>query len=117
MIYRKVLWRQLLDYFEPKVDELRTLGHNKILLSVLLTLASCLRKLLLTMELQVPIYASGVNWDLRKDNPYSVYSKLDFNVPIGKGIKGTVGDSWIDSMLGSRNKRKCGNCPTGYYHY
>ena len=38
--------------------------------------------------------ASGVNWDLRKDDPYSIYDKFDFNVPVGQGIKGTVGDSW-----------------------
>lgn len=26
---------------------------------------------------------SGVNWDLRKNRPYSVYDKLDFEVPLG----------------------------------
>lgn len=38
--------------------------------------------------------ASGVDWDLRRDEPYSVYPELEFEVPVGKGIKGTVGDSW-----------------------
>lgn len=32
---------------------------------------------------------SGVNWDLRKKQPYEVYSKLDFSIPIG-----TNGDSY-----------------------
>ena len=27
---------------------------------------------------------SGVNWDIRKDEPYLVYDKLDFEVPLGK---------------------------------
>jgi NADH-quinone oxidoreductase subunit D len=38
--------------------------------------------------------ASGVKWDLRRDDPYSVYDKFDFEIPIGKGEKGTVGDCW-----------------------
>lgn len=28
--------------------------------------------------------ASGVAWDLRKKQPYEVYSKLDFKIPVGK---------------------------------
>ena len=32
---------------------------------------------------------SGVSWDLRKKEPYEVYDKLDFNIPIG-----TEGDSY-----------------------
>jgi len=27
---------------------------------------------------------SGIAWDLRKSNPYDVYSKMDFDIPIGK---------------------------------
>jgi NADH-quinone oxidoreductase subunit D len=38
--------------------------------------------------------ASGVNWDLRLNDPYSIYDKFDFEIPIGKGEKGTVGDCW-----------------------
>ena len=30
-----------------------------------------------------PLRASGHAWDLRKDQPYDVYSKLDFDIPIG----------------------------------
>jgi NADH-quinone oxidoreductase subunit D len=38
--------------------------------------------------------ASGMKWDLRKDDPYSVYDKFDFDIPVGEGLMGTVGDSW-----------------------
>tara|TARA_A100001011_G_C13767294_1_gene617738 strand:- start:33 stop:605 length:573 start_codon:yes stop_codon:yes gene_type:complete len=38
--------------------------------------------------------ASGISHDLRKDEPYSVYDKFDFDVPVGKGIMGSVGDCW-----------------------
>jgi NADH-quinone oxidoreductase subunit D len=32
---------------------------------------------------------SGINWDLRKKQPYAVYNELDFDIPIG-----TTGDSY-----------------------
>lgn len=37
---------------------------------------------------------SGVKWDLRKNDPYCNYDKFDFEIPIGEGKMGTVGDSW-----------------------
>lgn len=37
---------------------------------------------------------AGVNWDIRKTNPYSLYSKFEFNVPVGDGERGVVGDCW-----------------------
>lgn len=36
-----------------------------------------------------PLRASGVDWDLRRDMPYSGYDKFQFNVPISD-----VGDVW-----------------------
>jgi NADH-quinone oxidoreductase subunit D len=36
-----------------------------------------------------PLRASGVDWDLRRDMPYSGYEKFKFHVPIS-----TVGDTW-----------------------
>jgi len=37
---------------------------------------------------------SGMKWDLRRDDPYSVYHKFEFDIPVGEGKMGTVGDSW-----------------------
>jgi NADH-quinone oxidoreductase subunit D len=28
--------------------------------------------------------ASGVNWDLRKNDPYSIYERFDFSIPLGE---------------------------------
>jgi NADH-quinone oxidoreductase subunit D len=33
--------------------------------------------------------ASGVKWDIRKDDPYSIYDRFEFEVPVGK-----VGDAY-----------------------
>ena len=38
--------------------------------------------------------ASGVRYDVRRDEPYSVYPELEFEVPVGRGIVGSVGDSF-----------------------
>ena len=37
---------------------------------------------------------SGVNWDLRKNLPNSVYSKLEFDIPVGKE-NGDCFDRWL----------------------
>ncbi len=37
---------------------------------------------------------SGLAYDLRKVDAYSVYPELEFNVPVGKGLMGTTGDCW-----------------------
>ncbi len=37
---------------------------------------------------------SGIDWDLRKKRPYSIYEEFDFNTVVGEGIKGQVGDCW-----------------------
>ena len=37
---------------------------------------------------------SGVAFDLRKNHPYSFYERFAFDVPVGQGIKGVVGDCW-----------------------
>ena len=36
--------------------------------------------------------ARGVDWDLRRDVPYGAYPSFKFDVPVGKGWAGTVGD-------------------------
>jgi len=46
--------------------------------------------------------ASGHNWDLRKDKPYSSYDKFDFNVPLG-----TKGDVWDRYIVRIQEMREC----------
>jgi NADH-quinone oxidoreductase subunit D len=37
---------------------------------------------------------AGVKFDCRRDDPYSLYHKFDFDIPVGMGEMGTVGDCW-----------------------
>jgi NADH-quinone oxidoreductase subunit D len=42
---------------------------------------------------------SGVTYDLRRDAPYLLYDKLDFDVCVGKGIPGTLGDCYDRNIV------------------
>ena len=42
---------------------------------------------------------SGLPFDLRKSEPYSVYDRFDFEVQVGHGEKGTVGDCWDRNIV------------------
>jgi len=42
---------------------------------------------------------SGVKWDLRKNETYSIYDRFDFDIPVGVGEAGTVGDCWDRNMV------------------
>ncbi|MFH0795210.1 MAG: NADH-quinone oxidoreductase subunit D, partial [bacterium] len=37
---------------------------------------------------------SGVKFDLRRDEPYCFYDKVEFDVAVGEGKMGTLGDCW-----------------------
>lgn len=45
---------------------------------------------------------SGVSWDLRRDDPYTMYDKFEWDVIVGKGEMGTVGDVWDRNMVRQR---------------
>jgi len=42
---------------------------------------------------------SGVKYDLRKDEPYSIYDRFDFDIPVGYGEVGVTGDCWDRNMV------------------
>lgn len=37
---------------------------------------------------------SGIKWDLRKNRPYCFYDQMEFDVQVGSGEKGTLGDCY-----------------------
>jgi NADH:ubiquinone oxidoreductase subunit D len=32
----------------------------------------------------VMLRGSGINWDIRKSQPYEIYDKLNFDIPVGR---------------------------------
>ncbi len=85
-----------LDHFDPIVDEFnRLLSYNKIFIERLANIAPISPKDALGYNLVGPnLRACGIKWDIRRDIPYSVYPELDFDVPVGTGEKGTLGDCY-----------------------
>ncbi|MBW1980087.1 MAG: NADH-quinone oxidoreductase subunit D [Deltaproteobacteria bacterium] len=85
-----------LDYFEPRLEQYnRLISRNKIFKERLLGVAVISAADALDYGLVGPnLRASGVDWDLRRDEPYSVYSELDFEVPVGTSELGVLGDCY-----------------------
>ena len=48
-----------------------------------------------------------MRYDVRKDEPYSVYPELEFDVPVGSGRWGTVGDCMDRYMVRMQEMKEC----------
>ncbi len=84
------------DHFEYVADEFdRLITHNELFVRRLANLAVITADEAKSFGLVGPnLRASGVDFDVRRDLPYSIYGKLKFEVPIGRGLMGVVGDCW-----------------------
>jgi NADH-quinone oxidoreductase subunit D len=81
-------------HYEGMLEEFdRLLTTNTIAIERLANLGVVSPEMAVAWGLVGPnLRASGLPFDVRKDLPYSVYSEFDFNIPIGKGVRGQVGD-------------------------
>lgn len=86
--------QEFVDYIKPKLLELDTvLLQNKIFIERTANVGVLPLDLAINYGITGPILrASGLRYDLRKVDGYSVYPELDFDVPIGTGEMGQVGD-------------------------
>ncbi len=82
--------------FRPKIKELDDLlSYNKIFIRRTANIGVVPDKVALNYAASGPVLrGSGVKWDLRKNDPYSIYDKFDFEIPVGSGEMGTLGDCW-----------------------
>jgi NADH-quinone oxidoreductase subunit D len=88
--------KEFLDYFEPKIDEYdKLLSSNHIFIKRTANIGVVSKELAISYTLSGPmIRGSGIPLDLRRDRPYSIYDRLDFDVCVGNGAHGTLGDCW-----------------------
>ena len=93
--------KKFCKYFRPNIKELNDLlSYNKIFIKRTANVGVLPGDVAINYGVSGPILrGSGVKWDLRKNDSYSVYDKLDFEIPVGKGLKGTVGDCWDRYMV------------------
>ena len=87
---------EFIQYLKPKLVELRKiLIDNKIFINRTANVGVLPLGLAINYGCSGPIIrGSGLKLDLRKVDGYSVYPELDFDIPIGKGEMGTLGDCW-----------------------
>jgi NADH-quinone oxidoreductase subunit D len=87
---------EFLDHFEPIVEEFnRLLSENKIFIERLAGVSVVSKEDALQYNLVGPnLRGSGLKWDIRRDIPYSVYPELEFDIPVGTGHIGVLGDSF-----------------------
>jgi NADH-quinone oxidoreductase subunit D len=90
------LAQEFVTYFRPKIKELNDLlTNNKIFIERTANIGILPLDTAINYGITGPMLrGSGMKWDLRKNDPYSVYNKFDFDIPVGEGLVGTVGDSW-----------------------
>ncbi|HVD98852.1 MAG TPA: NADH-quinone oxidoreductase subunit D [Cytophagaceae bacterium] len=83
-------------YLKPKLIELQKIViDNKIFIQRTANIGVLPLDLAINYGISGPcLRASGLRFDLRRVDAYSVYPELDFDVPVGKGEMGTTGDCW-----------------------
>lgn len=88
--------REFCDYFEPKIEEYdNLLSFNHIFIKRTADVGTLDLDTAVNYCITGPMLrGSGMKWDLRKAKPYSSYEDFDFDIPVGDGRMGHVGDSW-----------------------
>ena len=88
-------------YFRPQIKELNDLlSYNKIFVERTANVGVLPAAVAVNYAVSGPaLRGSGVHWDLRRDDPYSIYDRFEFDIPVGLGLKGTVGDCWDRYMV------------------
>lgn len=87
---------EFIQYLKPKLLELDQLMiENKIFTDRTANVGVLPLDLAINYGISGPMLrGSGLKFDLRKVDGYSVYPEIDFDVPVGKGEMGALGDCW-----------------------
>jgi len=78
--------KEFLDYFKPRLDEYDTLlSYNPIFMARTEKVGLISKEVAVNWGLSGPnLRGSGVNYDVRKADPYSGYDQYQFDIPLGK---------------------------------
>ena len=98
--------RKFVEYFPAKIDEYeRLLTNNPIWIDRTKDVGVMSREDAINWSMSGPVLrASGVNWDLRKQRPYSGYDNFDFEVPVAKN--GDIYDRYLVRVAELRQSRE-----------
>lgn len=87
---------KFVDNLEEEMKKFHALvGENKIFVERTAHVGVVSEEMAYSFGATGPVLrGSGIDWDLRKKRPYGIYEEFDFEVPVGTGEKGQVGDCW-----------------------
>ena len=87
---------EFIRYLKPKLAEIdQLIIDNKIFIARTAHIGVLPLDLAINYGVSGPMLrASGLRLDLRRVDGYSVYPELEFDIPIGQGKMGTIGDCW-----------------------
>ncbi len=87
---------EFVKYLKPKLLEIRqVLIENQIFIKRTAHVGVLPLETAISYGCTGPVLrGSGLKFDLRKVDGYSVYPEIDFDIPVGRGLVGTVGDCW-----------------------
>lgn len=95
--------KEFIEYFKPRVNEYEyILTNNPIFLGRTKGVGILDQKTAINYSVTGPnLRASGLKWDLRKEEPYSIYDRFEFDIPTG-----TNSDTWDRYMVRIQEMRQ-----------
>ena len=101
--------RRFIDDFDSKWDEYNTLlSGNEIFVKRTANVGVLPPDVAVAYGCTGPMLrGSGVKYDLRRAEPYSVYDRFRFDIPVGQGMMGAVGDCWDRYWVRMAEMKQC----------
>ncbi len=103
--------KEFCTYFRPRIKQFNDLlTYNEIFVKRTANVGVLPKDVAINYASSGPMLrGSGINWDLRRDDPYSIYDRFEWEPQIGKGEVGTVGDCWDRHIVRMREMEQSVN--------
>ncbi|HEY6952209.1 MAG TPA: NADH-quinone oxidoreductase subunit D [Bacteroidota bacterium] len=103
--------KEFCRYFRPRIKQFNDLlTYNEIFVKRTANVGVLPKDVAINYSCSGPMLrGSGVNWDLRRDDPYCIYDRFEWEVQVGKGEVGTVGDCWDRHIVRMREMEQSVN--------
>ena len=103
--------KEFCKYFRPRIKQFNDLlTYNEIFVKRTANVGVLPKDVAINYASSGPMLrGSGINWDLRRDDPYSIYDRFEWEPQVGKGEVGTVGDCWDRHIVRMREMEQSVN--------
>jgi len=103
--------KEFCKYFRPRLKQFNDLlTYNEIFVKRTANVGVLPKDVAISYASSGPMLrGSGVDWDLRRDDPYSVYERFGWQPQVGKGEMGTLGDCWDRHIVRMREMEQSVN--------